>query len=438
MVTALCVTAVICKKRKPKLAGRLPGTKNIDSGRSTWFEDYLGPVLTYMVSMFRQRCRVPRGMFHKSLADLTSNYPEVWVIRRNAAGREVVPPGIQLMACLRILGTGRSYDDLDDGSRMSRETLGQYFRSFCRCIRNIYNKLFLNRLPTKKEQQAISDRYSEAGCKRCLGSVDGCKLKWKTRPASLIGQYHNTREGKMATIAVGAWCDRVLYIWYWLAGRCGTNNDQTLRDGSPLFVSILNGTYDITLQNELHLHSALQKKKTGYFLVDEIYTRRTIFARPIHDPDDREKYTEAQEALRQDIERAFVVLQARFHVLRKGPFLWNKSNVLAVSHICVIIHNMLVRLNQERIFQNETMEDGETIDLLTELYNKERIMANNRCNEREKQLEESRIDIDENGCSNVEYSDICEIFLTSSVGFETLREDIALAAEDRSRRPVLF
>lgn len=50
----------------------------------------------------------------KLLTDLKSNNPEIWGLRRNVAGREGVFPAIKLMAGLRALGTGKSYDDRDD------------------------------------------------------------------------------------------------------------------------------------------------------------------------------------------------------------------------------------------------------------------------------------------------------------------------------------
>ena len=254
------------------------------------------------------------------------SFSQIWGHRLNAAGRFGVPAAIKVLACLRVLGTGRSFGDLDDGCRMSRETLRKDFKHFCRCIRHIYGESLLNRLPTKQKLQEIADRYGEESFKGCMRSVDGCKLKWKNCPAALKGQYHNTKESHIATIAVEAWCDRDLYIWHWFARRCGTNNDKTLLDVSPLFVAILNGTYDIKLPTDFKMHPDGQTRTVGYFLVDGIYPPWTIFARPIHDPANKmgRKYTEAQEALRKDIERAFGVLQGRFHILRRESFLWYK------------------------------------------------------------------------------------------------------------------
>eukprot|EP00171_Calliarthron_tuberculosum_P002978 IDg2978t1 len=318
----------------------------------------------------------------------------------NAAGKKGLTAEVKILACLRVLGTARSFDDLDDGSRMASETLRGYFKQFCWCIQDLYGGSFLNRFPTKNELSDIAAVYGQNGFQGCIGCVDGCKMKWKNCPSALKGQYHNTKEGKLATIGIEAWCDRNLYIWH-----C------------------------IDLPNDYMLHQDGQTRRMGYFLVDGIYPRWTIFARPIHQPtrEDESRYTKLQEALRKDIERAFGVLQARFQVLRRESFLWCKNDVVAVSETCVILHNMLVRMNEEGKFQSDAAEDGQGFNIVTELWDEEIARAQERDIEREEQHDAAEHVANEDGRIDLEALRIKESVLTSSIGFNALREELIIA-----------
>ena len=70
---------------------------------------------------------------------------------------------------------------------------------------------------------------------------------WENCPKAMKGQYHNPKDGKLATISCEALVVRRLYCWHWFSGRCGTNNDITVLDNSPLFNDILSGKRRMTL-----------------------------------------------------------------------------------------------------------------------------------------------------------------------------------------------
>lgn len=55
-----------------------------------------------------------------------------------------------------------------------------------------------------------------------------------------------------------------------------------------------------------------------------------------------EAYAKAQEAVRKDIERAFGVLTAWFHILDRPCRLLSRSDMAYVMQACIILHNMIV------------------------------------------------------------------------------------------------
>jgi hypothetical protein len=54
------------------------------------------------------------------------------------------------------------------------------------------------------------------------------------------------------------------------------------------------------------------------------------------------KYAIWQESARKDIERAFGVLQQKFHDLVRKREFWYLTNICSVVNICIMLHNMMV------------------------------------------------------------------------------------------------
>ena len=53
-------------------------------------------------------------------------------------------------------------------------------------------------------------------------------------------------------------------------------------------------------------------------------------------------FTQVQESVRKDVERAFGVLQARFHVLCTPSKLWYLQDIHYIVKACVLLHNMII------------------------------------------------------------------------------------------------
>jgi len=56
--------------------------------------------------------------------------------------------------------------------------------------------------------------------------------------------------------------------------------------------------------------------------------------------------TQRQEGIRKDVERFFGCLQGRFHILRHERFEWSDEEVIRISQVCVIPHNMILDMDR--------------------------------------------------------------------------------------------
>ena len=54
--------------------------------------------------------------------------------------------------------------------------------------------------------------------------------------------------------------------------------------------------------------------------------------------------TKRQEAVRKDVERFFGCLQGRFKMLRQERHEWSDSELILISKVCIILHNMIVKM----------------------------------------------------------------------------------------------
>ena len=104
-------------------------------------------------------------------------------------------------------------------------------------------------------------------------------------------------------------------------------------------------------------------RNQGYCLADGIYPHWETFVQTFSQPDTLKKklFAKQQESARKDVERAFGVLQARWHILTAPCRLWFQEDMALFVKACVILHNMIVddqRSNHENdpVLENPDQE----------------------------------------------------------------------------------
>ncbi|KAL6559568.1 hypothetical protein OROGR_004685 [Orobanche gracilis] len=82
----------------------------------------------------------------------------------------------------------------------------------------------------------------------------------------------------------------------------------------------------------------------GYYLSDGIYPRYATLIQTISEPsNNKEKlFAKRQEAVRKDVERAFGVLQSRWHIVKGPARMWKTTELGKIMKTCIILHNMII------------------------------------------------------------------------------------------------
>ncbi|XP_047961411.1 uncharacterized protein LOC125206166 [Salvia hispanica] len=171
-----------------------------------------------------------------------------------------------------------------------------------------------------------------------LDNIDCLHWKWKNCPNAWRGQHLSGDKGDGPTLILEAVADYRLGIWHAYFGAAGSNNDLNVLYSSPHFKDLLDGValIDFTI-NDHPYHM-------GYYLADGIYSRWPTFVKTFNTLQDPKRilYTQRQEADQKDVERAFVVLQARFNIVKTSSRMWYANNIADIMYTCIILYNMII------------------------------------------------------------------------------------------------
>jgi hypothetical protein len=339
--------------------GRLPNINRDFSGAyRTLIKHYFsGPDSLYNEQQFEDRFRMPRSVFQKIWQRI--NGKGLFVHRQDATKKRGIHPLCRLVACLRVLAYGTSADMQDEYLQMSKSATAESIHDFCRVMLEEFGNEYFNRCPREEERDRSMKKMEHRGFKGAFASWDCKHFVWKNCPVRWAGNYQGHCGGKR-TFILEAIADADLYFWYVFFGEPGSLNDLNVLGKSSIVGAILNGTFNISVPDYKLDETTIDWL---YFLADGIYPNWAIFVKTYVNATDPDKvaFAKVQEAARKDIERAFGVLVAKFHILKHEINMWYTHNIQDLVHVCIILHNMVVkeRIQVESMFDNDGESDND-------------------------------------------------------------------------------
>ncbi|XXQ33541.1 DDE Tnp4 domain-containing protein [Plasmodiophora brassicae] len=275
---------------------------------------------------------MPRALFDE-IHERVTQFDEYFLQKKDALG---VPgfTSLQKVVCaVRMLTSGDSAHELDDKFRLAESTAIENLHRFCNAIIGW-----------------------KAGWPGCIGSLDCMHVKWKNCPSAWAGMF--TGKEHEPTVVIEAIADHECRIWHFFCGCPGSLNDLNVLDRSPVLNSQITGEMPTVLysvgQNEYSV---------PYYLVDGIYPGIHCFMSTISNPSSRAQklFATKQEAKRKDIERAFGILQHRFHILTIPMKLWHRDALCVVVKTCVILHNLIIDYERKHSIDSTYIEGSEYV-----------------------------------------------------------------------------
>uniref|UniRef100_A0A0D3AAC5 DDE Tnp4 domain-containing protein n=1 Tax=Brassica oleracea var. oleracea TaxID=109376 RepID=A0A0D3AAC5_BRAOL len=307
------------RKRRKK---RIHIERNREEGNVRLWNDYFSETPTYPDNLFRRRFRMNMPLFMRIVLRL-SNEVDFFRQRKDALGRASLSPLQKCTAAIRLSAYG---------------------------IINLFGEEYLRR-PTPTDLQSLLYIGEQRGFLGMIGSIDCMHWEGKNCPTAWKGQYSRGLEKPRIVLEAVASYD--LWIWHAFFGPSGTLNDINVLDRSPVFDDIIEGkappvTFFVN-GREYHL---------AYFLTDGIYPKWATFIQSIPLPQGPKAalFSQHQEAVRKDVERAFGVLQARSAIVKKPVLFWDKVKIGNIMKACIILHNMIVEDERDGYTQYHVSE----------------------------------------------------------------------------------
>ena len=278
----------------------------------------------YSEADFERRFRMRRAVFNAIEDAVMGSDP--FVQKTDVLGKQGIHLLVKLVACLRYLAYGDAYDREDENLRIAQSTLAVIVKQFCQLMIEYFGPQYLNRCPNVEKRRRITEHMKGHGIPGLFACWDCKHFNWKNCPVRLQGQYQGHADGGKKTILLESICDHRKYLWQVDFGDAGSLNDINVLEKSSIVGAMIEGK--LSLKTDRYEING-NVRDWMYFLVDGIYPDWAIFVNTYSCPTDpkRKKLSARQEKVRKDIECAFGIVVARFHVLERPLRQWHVDDI---------------------------------------------------------------------------------------------------------------
>ncbi|GKC57299.1 ALP1-like protein isoform X1 [Tanacetum coccineum] len=250
---------------------------------------------------------------------IETHYPlpahfDFFVVRPDATGLMGFSVIMKCTSAIRQLAYGTSPDALDEYLQMGEHCARDCLDCFNMCIIDLFTPEFL-RKPDVNDVRKLYDAHNR------IHGLPGVIKKYPTIMLEAVASYD-------------------LWIWHAFFGVAGANNDLTVLNHSPLFDDLLD---DIAPVVPFEVNGVTFEK--GYYLADGIYPQWAAFVKSFTVARDERNavFKRRQESARKDVERAFGVLQGRWHIIAQPARAWTVNKLRRIMYTCIILHNMILK-----------------------------------------------------------------------------------------------
>jgi hypothetical protein len=330
------------------------------------YTDFLGsPHPTFNDRQFERIFRITRTIAERLLC-ICGNSDDFFTQKVDACGAPGICPKVKLLMGIKCLAYGVSPAAFQDYFQMGETTARSCVKTFTSILSQSQelSDVYLRKM-TRLDARRISSLHEcRHGVAGHIGSIDCMHVGWRVCPVAWQGQYQGSK-GK-PTLVLEAVADYQLWIWHASFGFAGSMNDINVWDRSPLLKSWIDGSFANDVDFEFEIDGKVFHQL--WLMADGIYPDLSRFVKSFDEPIGlaNKRYAAWQEGSRKDIERAFGVMQRKFHILVRDFEYWFVQEIEEIVLACITLHNMMVEVRLERLeeesieWYDENEEDGNT------------------------------------------------------------------------------
>ena len=304
--------------------------------------DYFSPTPIFNDRQFERIFRLTKSII-EHLIQVCGNADPFFTDIQDVSGRYGIAPVAKVLMAVKLVAYGCSPSAFVDYFQMSHSTARQCLLKFCRIVSSDYDlQSVYARQMSRSDARRLSVLHKAVhGAAGMIGSLDCTHIGWKYCPEAWQG-LNSGKSGK-PTIVLEALVDHNLWFWHHSFGYPGSLNDINIWNRSCLLKPFLDGSFANDVDFEFRIGEDRVFHRL-WVLVDGIYPELSRFVKTIQEPVGHKasRYARWQESARKDVERAFGVLQRKFHVLVRKIELWYVGDIANVVNSCICLHNMMV------------------------------------------------------------------------------------------------
>lgn len=293
-------------------------------------------------------------MYYDELLELVKPH----ITKQDTTMRNAIKAEDKLAVTLRFLAGGSSYKELMYSFRISKSSISKFVPEVCDTIYDILKNRYC-KLPDSNEKwlEVAKNFHEQWQFPHCLGAIDGKHINIRC-PPSTGSQFFNYKK-QFSVVLLGIADANAKFIAFDL-GSQGSQSDGGILKNSPL--SSICDSPDIPRPSAIGSQPGLP---IPYYLIgDEAFALSAHMMKPYPHRSaigDEKVFNYRLSRARRIIENAFGVMSARFRILLRTMEL-NPQNAISVTRACIILHNFLLSINDQRYcprgFMDSELEDG--------------------------------------------------------------------------------
>lgn len=359
VVIELCKQSTRSNKRVPLKRARVDEElKQDDSQWARMLQTLADNSDLRSLRKFRRRFRVPYELFQliykitKDSGVFEDKDKEILKTGRRSARLDLL-----LLGALKCMGCGYTFDNIQELSGISAETIRVFFHKWTEWFVNNNRKKYIrDGSCTDHDLNIIMSTFAAVHLPGCCGSIDNVHVYWQGCPSSLRNQYERGSDGPSVSYLVAS--DHSRRIIDVSDGFPGSTNDKTIVRYDD-YVKLIKDRTDFVYSYR-DRNGYLQSSNSLWLLSDGGYHYWSCLQFPYKHPSDREEqvFSLHLAKVRKDIECIFGILRIKWRILRAPMLYHQKKRVHNVFLTICILHNMLLDLS-DNIYHNYDDDEDE-------------------------------------------------------------------------------
>ncbi|XP_018118360.1 protein ANTAGONIST OF LIKE HETEROCHROMATIN PROTEIN 1-like [Xenopus laevis] len=259
--------------------------------------------------------------------------------RQDTVMRKSISPEQRLIATLRFLATGRTFEDLKFSTGISAQALGHIIPDTCRAIVEALKQEYLQFPSTPEEWLQVAKQFEDYwNFPNCGGAIDGKHVRINPPPNS--GSYYYNYKGYFSVILLAVVNAKYEFI------MVDIGKNGRVSDGGVIEQTLF---YQKLKEKQLQLPSNSETKEglNFVFVADEAFALHENLIKPFPQKTltpARKIFNYRLSRARRVVENAFGILANRFRIFHTTINL-SPQKIDIIVFACCILHNFLRRNN---------------------------------------------------------------------------------------------